>query len=274
MKTRIISGVCIGFVIVPVLLLGGWVLWGFLLAISLIAFFELTGATGVRKKGMILTAPELAGAIAIVALYLALKFVGALSCYVVIMMLLLTTLFFIYVLSFPRIHSRELIAAFFCVLYAPCMLSFLWLLWTLPNGNYAVWLPFVAWISDTFAYFTGRFLGKHKLTPILSPKKTVEGAAGGVVGSLLAGLIYGAIVGHHMGDYQLILVFVIITPIGSVIAQLGDLVASGIKRDHGIKDFGKCIPGHGGIMDRFDSVILITPMIYFLYVFLLQVMAK
>ncbi len=274
MKTRIISGVCIGFIIVPVLLLGGWVLWGFLLAISLIAFLELTGAMGVRKKGMILTMPELAGLLAIVALYLALKFVGSLSVYIVTAMLLLTALFFIYVFSFPRIHSREVMTVFFSFLYAPCMLSFLFLIWMLPYGDRAVWLPFVAWISDTSAYFGGRLFGKHKLTPVLSPKKTVEGAVSGVAGSLIVGVIYGAVVGHLMGDYQLILLFAIITTVGSVVAQLGDLVASGIKRDHGIKDFGKCIPGHGGIMDRFDSVVMITPMIYFLFVFLLRVMAK
>lgn len=274
MKIRIISGVIIGCILVPVLLLGGWVLWGALLAVSLIGFYELAGATGVRKKGMLITMPELAGAIGIIALYLCLKFIGTLSCYIVIVMLVLTVLFFIYVFSFPRIHSRDIMAAFFSFLYAPCMLSFLYLLWLLPYGRYAVWLPFVAWISDTFAYFTGRFFGKHKLTPILSPKKTVEGAVGGVIGSLIAGIVFGTIVGSRSGDYQMIGAFALITPIGSVIAQLGDLAASGIKRDHGIKDFGKCIPGHGGIMDRFDSVILITPVMYFLNVFMLWVMAR
>ncbi|MCR5676130.1 MAG: phosphatidate cytidylyltransferase [Lachnospiraceae bacterium] len=266
MRTRIISGVCIGLILAFVLISGGWFLWGALLAVSLIAFFELAGATGVRKKDRLLTLPELAGVIGILELYLTLRFTETLSCYIVSILLVLVMLFFIYVFCFPRIHSREIMAAFFCFLYAPCMLSFIYLLWLLPYGNYVVWLPFLAWISDTCAYFAGRLFGKHKLTPILSPKKTVEGAVGGVIGACVAGIIFGAIFGHKAEDYHMIWIFALITAIGSVISQLGDLAASGIKRDHGIKDYGRCIPGHGGIMDRFDSVILVTPFLYFLTV--------
>ena len=268
MKARVISGICIGVILTLVLVLGGWVLLGALFVVSVIAFFELMGAVGVRKKGVSLSLPELAAVIGILELYLTLKLTGSLSCYIVSIMLVVIALFFIYVFSFPRIHSRELIATVFCFLYAPCMLSFIYLLWLLPYGNYAVWLPFLAWISDTYAYFAGRAFGRHKLTPKLSPKKTVEGAVGGVVGSVVAGMVFGFLFGRQAENYHMIWIFAIITTVGSIIAQLGDLVASGIKRDHDIKDYGSCIPGHGGIMDRFDSVILVAPILYFMTEFM------
>ena len=273
MKARVISGVCIGVILFAALVPGGWVLWGMLLAVSLIAFFELARATGVHKKDRLLTLPELVGYIGILELYLTLRFTNALSCYIVSIMLVIIALFLVYIFSFPRIHSREIQAAMFCFLYAPCMLSFVYLLRELPNGNYVVWVPFNAWICDTCAYFTGMFLGKHKLTPLLSPKKTIEGAIGGVLGSVIAGLVFGVILGHHVGNYHMIWIFVVVTFFESIVTQLGDLAASGIKRDYGIKDFGRIIPGHGGIMDRFDSVILASPVCYFLIVFLWTLIA-
>jgi phosphatidate cytidylyltransferase len=101
--------------------------------------------------------------------------------------------------------------------------------------------------------------------PKLSPKKTIEGAIGGIIGSVIVGAIIGYIISVREGlDARVILVLVLITFVGSIIAQLGDLLASGIKRDHNIKDYGTLIPGHGGIMDRFDSVIFVIPCIYFL----------
>ena len=104
--------------------------------------------------------------------------------------------------------------------------------------------------------------GKHKLAPVLSPKKSIEGAVGGVVGAALLGAIYGAAVNSYMVMNNASLLFAIICAVGAVISQFGDLIASGIKRQHGIKDYGKLIPGHGGILDRFDSVIFTAPLIY------------
>jgi phosphatidate cytidylyltransferase len=263
-KERIISGACIGVILVISLLLGGWVLWGILLAISLIGFFELARATGVHKEGTIISLQELAAYVLIVELYLALKFTVSMSNYIVSVMLLIIAMFFLYVIFFPRIHSREVADIVFCFIYAPCMLSFIYLLWELPFGNYFVWLPFIAWICDTCAYFTGVALGRHKMTPLLSPKKTIEGAIGGTIGATIAGGCFGIALGHAMDNYHMIWVMLVIAALGSIVTQLGDLVASGIKRDHGIKDFGKLIPGHGGIMDRFDSVLIAAPIVYFL----------
>ena len=107
-------------------------------------------------------------------------------------------------------------------------------------------------------------IGKRKLAPVLSPKKSIEGAIGGVVGAAILGAIYALAVQKNISMEHAPLYFAIICAVGAMISQFGDLIASGIKRQHQIKDYGKLIPGHGGILDRFDSVIFTAPMIYVL----------
>lgn len=134
--------------------------------------------------------------------------------------------------------------------------------------KYTVILPFVcAWLTDTGAYFAGSFLGKHKLCPNISPKKTVEGAVGGLLLSTVGSAVYIIIMVELMaGGFprtEIIAKFAAVGLAGSVIAQLGDLIASCIKRDFGKKDYGSALPGHGGFMDRFDSVIFVAPFVYY-----------
>ena len=134
------------------------------------------------------------------------------------------------------------------------------------NGNYYYLLVFIgAWVSDTFAYFTGRLFGKHKLIPEISPKKTVEGAIGGVVFAVGAYALYGYILSAAFDFTMSYLVLMILGTIAAVVSQIGDLVASAVKRQYEIKDYGFIFPGHGGVLDRFDSVMLVSP---FLYIFL------
>lgn len=163
-------------------------------------------------------------------------------------------------------------SAFFCVAYAPVMLSFIYLVRELPYGVYTVWMIFISsWICDTCAYLTGICIGKHKLAPILSPKKSIEGAVGGIMGSAIVGALYGYfIVESVVVEQSITWIFVVISAVGAVISQVGDLAASAIKRNQEIKDYGKLIPGHGGVMDRFDSVIFTAPMIYFLTLLLIR----
>ena len=116
-----------------------------------------------------------------------------------------------------------------------------------------------AWVSDTFAYFTGKFIGKHKLIPSVSPKKTVEGAIGGIVFTLIAFVVFGIIVRHYFNVQVPIYQFCILGILLPIVSQIGDLIASCVKRQYGIKDFGKVFPGHGGVLDRFDSVMLVAP---------------
>lgn len=134
-----------------------------------------------------------------------------------------------------------------------------------------------AWSCDTFAYFTGRFLGKHKLIPHVSPNKTVEGSVGGVIGAMVICIVYLLIVKNVFDTNMLQWSNVVVEGavyglVGGVLSQLGDLIASAIKRDTGIKDFGWIFPGHGGFMDRFDSVMFIAPIMFILPIVIFGVM--
>ena len=120
----------------------------------------------------------------------------------------------------------------------------------------------VAWLNDTCAYFSGYFLGKRKLCPEISPKKTVEGAIGGVFGDVILCSVLAYIFSVETGLVINWVSFVIFVPVGAIIAIFGDLCASVIKRQFGIKDYGNIMPGHGGIMDRFDSWIFVAPVLY------------
>ncbi len=128
------------------------------------------------------------------------------------------------------------------------------------HGRYMYILIFVgAWIPDIAAYFCGRFFGRHKLIPDVSPKKTVEGAIGGIIAGGLSFVLFGVVIDKlglgHAKYFELAVAGVVI----AVVSIFGDLVASLIKRQYGIKDYGKVFPGHGGVLDRFDSIIAISP---------------
>lgn len=133
-------------------------------------------------------------------------------------------------------------------------------------GNMIYLLTFIAaWTTDIFAYFTGRFLGRHKLIESVSPKKTVEGAIGGTVFCVIAMLVFGLVVENISGEIKANYLVLAISGIFiSIVSQIGDLVMSVIKRHFGIKDYGKIFPGHGGILDRFDSVLAVTIMLAFI----------
>ena len=135
------------------------------------------------------------------------------------------------------------------------------------TGEYSVllWLVLLsAFCTDIFAYFSGYFFGKHKLCPVLSPKKTIEGAVGGTLGSIICCGLFG-----YFAEPDLLIHCLIIGGIGAVLSQCGDLTASAYKRKMGIKDYGNLIPGHGGIMDRFDSVLFTAPVVYYYIIFVL-----
>lgn len=130
--------------------------------------------------------------------------------------------------------------------------------------SYVYILVFVAaWVTDTFAYFTGYFFGRHKLIPRISPKKTVEGAIGGIVFCTIAFLIYGLIVNLATDTGINVIILLLIAGPMSVLSQVGDLIASSIKRTYGIKDYSNLFPGHGGVLDRFDSIMILSPFLLF-----------
>ena len=126
-------------------------------------------------------------------------------------------------------------------------------------GRFVYLIPFVfAWVTDTFAYFAGRLFGRHKLIPAVSPKKTVEGAIGGAVGCALVALLYGLFTSLCFNASPNYLVLALSGLVIAVVSQIGDLAMSAIKRQYGIKDYGKLLPGHGGLLDRFDSCMAVT----------------
>ena len=173
----------------------------------------------------------------------------------------------VYVFRFPKYKDADMLTAFFGFLYVSVLLSYVYLIRNIqPAGGVLVYLIFVSsWINDVFAYLTGITIGKHQFTPKLSPKKSVEGFIGGIVGAGVVGAIFGAffpILVHPMDNS--ILIFALVGAVGAFPAVVGDLTASAIKRNHDVKDYGHLIPGHGGIMDRFDSVIFTAPIVYYM----------
>ena len=133
------------------------------------------------------------------------------------------------------------------------------------NGKYTYLLVFItAWVTDTGAYFAGKTLGRHKLIPEVSPKKTVEGAIGGFIAGIIFLMAYGAIIGSMTDLTPQYLYLAIAGGIMSLVSMMGDLIASLLKRHYNIKDYGWLLPGHGGILDRFDSVFATAPFLFFL----------
>ena len=269
-KERTISSIVLVIIALATILPGGPVLAITLYLISNVAFLELTKACGIRT-GKKFNALEVTGLLAIAAYYLLIFFAQTHTYFMISVILLLMALMFVYVFSFPKFTANQVMATFFSLIYAPVMLSFIFLTRELEHGEYLVWMIFISsWISDTCAYLVGVLMGKHKLVPQLSPKKTIEGSLGGILGSAVVGALFGVfLLDKTLGGHQFGIMLFVIGAIGSVISQVGDLAASAIKRNHDIKDYGNLIPGHGGIMDRFDSVIFTAPMIYFLIVMFL-----
>ena len=180
-------------------------------------------------------------------------------------------LLLVFVVKYPKYSANQLFSTIFGIFYIPVMISFIFKTReTIAFGEWLAWMVYVSsWCSDTCAYAVGRLFGKHKLAPDLSPKKSVEGSIGGIIGSALIGVIFGLIMSNFTGKSEnLIIIFAVIGGLGSVISQIGDLAASGIKRNYDIKDYGHLIPGHGGILDRYDSIIITAPIVYFLSLYL------
>lgn len=269
---RALSAIVLVVIALTVILTGGALLAVVLFILSIIAFFELTKAVGIHLPEKKVNALETSGIIGISLYYGTMFFAKTESAMCFALILGFMAIMFVYVFAFPKFKSYEVMATFFCMIYAPVLLSFIYLTRNLRFGIYVVWLIFISsWICDTCAYLVGMLIGKHKMAPKLSPKKSIEGAVGGVAGASAVGALFGYYVqAYVLTGEQLVVIFAVIGALGAVISQIGDLAASAIKRNHDIKDYGKLIPGHGGVMDRFDSVIFSAPMIYFLAYFLMN----
>ena len=269
--TRLASGIVLVIVALGTMSFGGAPLALILWAVSLVGMRELTKALKCATDPKKPNSLEILGMLGVTAYYLILFFlrddIFLLLCIVGFILLVM----FVYVVTFPKYHANQVIAEVFSFLYAPVMLSFVYLVRDCEQGIYLVWMILISsWGCDTFAYVVGMLIGKKKIFPILSPKKTLEGCIGGVLGAGLLGWLYGCFfVQNAFPDREVGWMIAAICAVGAVMSMVGDLAASAIKRNNDIKDYGKLIPGHGGIMDRFDSMIVTAPMTYFLVVLML-----
>ncbi|MBR5712592.1 MAG: phosphatidate cytidylyltransferase [Lachnospiraceae bacterium] len=261
-KERLISGILLVLVAILAIGFGGYLLFGVLLLITLIGMMELNRVVKAQWK-----VPAIISYFAAVGYYVLIlleKEEAIRPCVIVFTILLLMT----FVIGYPRFHITEVLIAFFGLFYVAVMLCCIYRIRVMDNGAYLVWLVFLgAWGSDTCAYCVGRLIGKHKAFPVLSPKKSVEGCVGGVFGAALICFIFALICQDKLTAVGSPLIALpVIGACASILSQFGDLAASGIKRQYEIKDYGKLIPGHGGILDRFDSVIFTAPAVYLLLV--------
>lgn len=178
-------------------------------------------------------------------------------------------LFIQVIISNMKTTIKDIAITFFGICYIPLFLMYMPLLMGSENGKLLVWFIIIAaWGTDIFAYIVGKTMGKHKFSKI-SPNKSIEGCIGGIIGATVLALIYTLVINTYLGMNINYLYIGGISILLSIIGQIGDFSASSIKRYVGIKDFSNLLPGHGGMLDRIDSLIFITPFAYFLLLFVL-----
>lgn len=266
-KTRLLSGILLVIIALITLIMGGPVLFVTVAAISMIGLRELYQVFHIENKLL-----GGVGYFSVLLYYLLLlmESMGNLpenlsDWRMLLFMAFLICLMAVMVFAYPAYHPSQVMAVFFGFFYVAVMLSYIYQIRLLQGGVFTVWLVFIcAWGCDTCAYCVGMLIGRHKMAPVLSPKKSVEGGVGGIAGAALIGVLYALAINHWGGAGVIPVEFAVIGAVGGAISQVGDLAASAIKRNYNIKDYGRLIPGHGGILDRFDSVIFTAPIIYYL----------
>ena len=270
MKQRIITALIFGIVFIgAMLLMNTFVFPIFIAALSVIAVWEIEKAVGLKNIYIKIITLMLSAAIPfIVNFNLSLPVAIFGSIYVVLILIFM-------LIEFETTKFEQAITAIFASVCVPFSFSVMIIFrdinkhfdgYTKVDGIFLIiFALFASWMTDIFAYFIGSKFGKHKLCPKISPKKSVEGAIGGIVGEVLLNVLLLFVFnkfffeGSSIFSYGVVIVLSIVL---SVVSMFGDLAASTIKRNYGIKDFGKLLPGHGGIMDRFDSVLFVLPVLY------------
>lgn len=260
---RFRSAVILVIITLAAMILGNNLLFAILLAISVIGLRELYKVFKFEN-----TLLAIVGYVSTLGWY-AMLFFGKAEYVALLLIATLMVIMCVFVFTYPKYETNQVMATLFGVIYVSMMLSYIYQIRIMENGFWLVWLVFIgSWISDTAAYCVGVLIGKHKLAPVVSPKKSIEGSIGGILGSALIGAIYALVIRNKLNmEFNPIIAFAIMGAASSVISQIGDLAASAIKRKHDVKDYGTLIPGHGGILDRFDSVIFTAPIVYYLAVF-------
>ncbi|MCL2842996.1 MAG: phosphatidate cytidylyltransferase [Oscillospiraceae bacterium] len=274
MKTRlIVAAVCVPVLLVVIFLLPPWafgILLGAVAAVSALEFIGATGALSVRRM-----LGYCAGAAFLIPF--SMSFSTSILLGVFVAILLLIALLVEAILAYDTAHAMpfsHLCLAFFGGAVIPMFLGTLSTLRAIPegflfgdvglffDGRFYVLLPFaIAFLSDGGGYFAGLTFGRRKLIEKVSPKKTIEGSIGGFVASLVAMLIFTLVMVLEFDASYTLWAVPIYGLLGSAVTQLGDLAFSMMKREYGKKDFGHLIPGHGGMLDRFDSMVFVAPFV-------------
>ncbi len=277
MKQRIITAIVLLIVAIPVCIFSGTVVFPIAMAfIGFMGVYEMLGCMGMRGKHLIsvplyamaLVAPFVvrytldAHLVARLSSVMPYKAVRTYDGLLVVLGLYVLYLLGVWVFSYQKdqnVDMNKTLASVLVSLYIIGATSSIILVRDSFGGEYYWYFIFIgAWVTDTFAYFTGMLFGKHKLIPAVSPKKTVEGAIGGAVFCVVLFVVYGAIV-NSLTQYDISLVVLAFAGLlSAIVSMIGDLSMSVIKRTYGIKDYGKIFPGHGGVLDRFDSILAVA----------------
>ncbi|MBM7613696.1 phosphatidate cytidylyltransferase [Alkaliphilus hydrothermalis] len=260
MLKRVISGVLGVPILLAIIHYGGMALFLSVLVISVIGLSEFYRA--VRNKGI--NPISWVGYLASIGIISLFNFNFEAN-YILFLIVVTTFILSIILLLKPKYNITDASITAFGIIYVTILLGHV-LLTSKQDNSIAIWLIFItAWATDTCAYFTGVFFGKRKLCPVISPKKTIEGAIGGLVGSIVISGIFGYL---FLADH--LLVVLLIGLIGSILSVFGDLTASIIKRYVEVKDYGNLMPGHGGVLDRFDSILFTAPVVYYFLIFMIN----
>ncbi|MBR5295808.1 MAG: phosphatidate cytidylyltransferase [Clostridia bacterium] len=271
--TRIITGAVGVLILIPVCIFSGTFIWPLVITLfSLIATEELLRCLSANEEKQFAIPARIFSLLPLFTYLITTKFVllDMFRCIFLFSALFFFTEQIIAMINKNRYPTEKLYSLIALNLYVTVCLTAISQIRYIDNGNqegkYIYLLMFLgAWISDTFAYFTGKYFGKNLLAPEISPKKTIEGSIGGVVANMIAFAGYAWLLRGAFDVNANIIFFAILGALFSAVGQFGDLFASGIKRHFGIKDYGKLFPGHGGVLDRFDSTLAIAGVMLLVY---------
>ncbi len=262
MFQRILTSVIAVAVMIPFLCVSDTYVFVAAIAVfAAIAVYEMAGCIGTRKSPALFIPSLLVAA----AAPFGARALGAelfLKAYLAVTFLYMFFLLCVAVLARGKMQIGSVGIQFFTTFYISIAFSGLILLRDMEHGLYIMLMALCSpWVCDIFAYFMGVFFGKHKLIPEISPKKTVEGSIGGTLFCTAAFAGYGYFIGQMTGHTPSYLALCIAGFAVAIVSQFGDLIASLIKREYGIKDYGHLFVGHGGVLDRFDSVMAVVPLV-------------
>lgn len=260
MRTRVLSAIVGITLLLGIIYAGGLYIQGFFIGLGLLALYEFYRMMAAAS----FSAVKIPGYLLLIVLMLSPLYPEQL---LVVILLLLIPVICYAVFYYPKVNINSIALSFFGAFYIGFLLSFAIRMTDLRYSFWIILLSFLlTWASDIGGYFAGTIWGKHKMAPLLSPNKTWEGSIGGVILTLLVSFVFIYLFEFASLGYAYALLLGITA---SVAAQVGDLFMSSVKRTFGVKDTGNILPGHGGVLDRFDSYLMVLPIVYYFYIYII-----